>query len=45
MLFLGFFVYELNEDWRIKDHAYIDICGFLWGVGIAEVINYYGVII
>ena len=26
-----FMVYELNEDWRIKDNAYIDIIGWLWG--------------
>jgi len=26
-----FLIYELNEDWRIKDKAYIDIFGWLWG--------------
>jgi len=31
MLF-GFLAYEVTEDWRIKDKAYIDIQGFLWGL-------------
>jgi len=26
-----FLIYELSEDWRIKDKAYIDIIGWLWG--------------
>jgi hypothetical protein len=26
-----FALYEMSEDWRIKDQAYIDIAGWLWG--------------
>lgn len=33
-LTLGFLAYEISEDWRIKDKAYIDIQGWLWGLGI-----------
>lgn len=32
MLFLGFFLYEAMEDWRINDYSYIDIRGYLWGL-------------
>ena len=45
MFFAGWFIYELNEDWHLKDGAWIDIKGFLWGVAIAETISYYGVIL
>jgi len=31
-LFRGFLAYELNEDYRIKDYAYPDIAGSLWGM-------------
>ena len=29
--FLGFFAYEIVEDARISDHAYVDILGWLVG--------------
>ena len=32
---LGFMVYELNEDWRIKDQAWKDLAGWLWGFALA----------
>ena len=31
VFFLAFFIYELVEDLRIKDCAYIDILGWLFG--------------
>lgn len=34
-LFAGFLAYELLEDWRIGDHSYMDVNGFLIGIGIA----------
>jgi len=36
----SFLVYELNEDWRISDLAYIDIKGFLWGLAIGGIIMF-----
>jgi len=30
-------VYEVTEDWRLKDQAYIDIYGYLIGLGIGVV--------
>jgi len=39
IFFLGFVVYELNEDWRIRDCAFVDMAGYLWGlalVGLAK---------
>ena len=35
IFFLGFMVYELNEDWRIRDCAFVDIAGYLWGLALA----------
>ena len=33
--FLVFFaIYELNEDMHIKDQAWLDIAGWLWGYAI-----------
>lgn len=32
--FVGFLVYEVVEDWRIKDRGYKDIFGFLCGYGV-----------
>ena len=29
---LGFLVYEVSEDWRIADHSYQDIAGFVYGI-------------
>ncbi|MCK9526968.1 MAG: hypothetical protein M0R49_13705 [Limnochordia bacterium] len=31
---VGFFVYEITEDWRIRDHAYIDLAGLNAGMWI-----------
>ncbi len=31
---LGFFIYELNEDWHLKDNAWLDIYGWIIGFGI-----------
>lgn len=39
-LFLGFLVYELDQDWRIKDKAYKDIAGALWGICIGGLAIY-----
>ena len=33
VFFLGFMVYELNEDMHLKDSAYKDILGFMVGLG------------
>lgn len=35
LFFLGFMVYELNEDWSIKDQAWKDLKGWLWGFALA----------
>ena len=33
--FLAFIIYELNEDiFYLKDGAYIDIAGYLWGLAL-----------
>ena len=37
MFFIGFMVYELNEDRHLKDHAYVDIFGMLVGMVVAGV--------
>jgi len=29
---LGFMAFEVTEDWRLRDGAYIDIQGYLWGL-------------
>jgi len=34
---VGFLVYEVIEDWRIADHSYIDIQGFLIGLAVAAI--------
>ena len=37
MLLVTFLVYQVMEDWKIGDHSYIDINGFMAGIfaGIA----------
>jgi hypothetical protein len=35
IFFLGFVIYELNEDWRIRDQAWKDLAGWLWGFALA----------
>ncbi len=37
MLFLGFILYELSEDWRINDWAFRDLEGFAIGLGVGAV--------
>jgi len=34
IFFVAFIVYELNEDWSIKDQAWQDLAGWLWGAAI-----------
>ncbi len=38
VIIICFLAYEISEDWRIKDHAYIDIRGFLAGFVLGIVI-------
>lgn len=38
VIIICFLAYELSEDWRIKDHAYIDIRGFLAGFVLGIVV-------
>lgn len=33
LLGTGFIIYELAEDWRIKDRGFLDIIGYLFGLG------------
>ena len=34
----GWFYYEWNEDERIRDHAFLDVWGFLAGLGGAGLV-------
>ena len=34
LFFFGFFIYELQQDYRLKDGAYLDIYGWLIGFGL-----------
>ena len=36
VFFLGFMLYELTEDWRIRDQAFRDIKGYLVGLAICS---------
>lgn len=38
IFFLGFVLYELNEDWHIKDSAWKDLFGFLVGLPIIPLV-------
>ena len=38
MVFVAFLVYEIVEDWRIGDHGYIDVAGFIGGIWAGIVI-------
>lgn len=38
LFFAGFFTYELNEDWHLKDNAWLDIYGWIVGFGIGVAI-------
>jgi len=34
----GFILYELNQDMHLSDEAFIDIKGWIWGVGIGGLV-------
>ena len=34
IFFISFLIYELNEDFHIKDNAWKDLAGFMWGIVI-----------
>ena len=34
LFFIGFFMYEFNEDWHLKDKGFLDIFGWIVGFGI-----------
>ncbi len=34
LFFLGFFIYEINEDGHLKDQAFLDIYGWIIGFGM-----------
>ena len=36
-LLVAFIYYETNEDRHIKDQAWIDVAGFIWGLAIAAI--------
>ena len=38
LFFLGFFIYELQQDYRLKDGAYLDIFGWLIGFALAVIL-------
>jgi len=38
IMFIGFIIYELDEEWHIKDKSYKDIKEMLIGMGIGAVI-------
>ncbi len=37
----GFLVYEIAEDWRIKDRGYKDIFGYLVGMALTGISLYF----
>lgn len=39
LLFCGFIIYELNEDYHLKDGAYQDIAGYLVGLAVMDIIR------
>jgi len=41
-VFIGFMLfYEINEDYHIKDGAYKDVCGYLWGFILASICSWF----
>ncbi len=38
VFFISFIIYELNEDFHLKDEACWDIAGFLWGLALSVII-------
>jgi len=39
LMFAGFIIYELDEEWHIKDKSYADIREMLVGMGIGVIID------
>lgn len=39
LMFTGFIIYELDEEWHIRDKSYADIREMLVGMGIGVVID------
>lgn len=38
LIFFGaFMIYEVNEDWHLKDQAWIDIFGYLIGIALGVI--------
>jgi len=35
---IGFLIYEVDEDWHLRNGAWKDIKGWLWGLGITGLI-------
>lgn len=40
---LSFLFYEVTEDWRIKDNAYVDIMGYLFGLAAFVLLRLSGI--
>lgn len=38
----GFLVYEVMEDWRLKDRSYKDVLGYLVGIVVGSFILWFG---
>ena len=36
----GFILYELNQDMHLSDQAFIDIKGWLWGIGTGGLVMF-----
>jgi len=34
LFFAGFMIYELNDDWHLKDGAFYDVFGYLIGLAV-----------
>ncbi len=39
IMFIGFVIYELDEEWHIRDRAYHDIREYLVGLGVGVVVD------
>ena len=37
---VGFILYELDEDWHLRDHAYLDIIGWLVGFALFAILSF-----
>jgi len=40
VFFVGFAIYELDEDFHLRDGAYTDLKGMLWGIAIGGIIMF-----